>query len=253
MLIVDVLKPHFKSLNNSKLQTLAKAITCVACGLRVSHLIDVAAIDQHKAKQLLLALKKLPQCRNLALLQFKDRFSFICHSELLDQHVKSTLQYPDQLAFIAVDDKEPRFTEIPLCLTTWIRDKLCLPHAVYYSPIVPTFMVALTGWLLEYPIIYTTHLPTDDPEGELDEWEVRTNCLGGRPLQLTKVYLNHTDDTHLLMSFSSLGIQDTSYYIQPFELKLKQRLVNAQKKCNWLKGYHITIAFEQIKLDRFAL
>ncbi|KAI8365810.1 hypothetical protein EDC96DRAFT_508903 [Choanephora cucurbitarum] len=252
MLIVDVLKPYFKSLNNSKLHLLAKAIACVACGLRVSHLIDVAAIDQHKAKQLLLALKKLPQCRTIALLQFKDRFSFICHSELLDQHVKSTLQNPDQLAFIAVEGKEPQPTEMPTCLTTWIRDKLCLSNAIYYSPIVPTFMVALTGWLLEYPIIYTTHLSTDDPEGELDEWEVRTNCLGNQPLQLTKVYLSHPDDIHLLMSFSSLAIQTTSY-IGPFELKLKQRLVDAQKKFHWLRGYHINIAFEQIKLDRFAL
>ncbi|KAI8092356.1 uncharacterized protein B0P05DRAFT_583611 [Gilbertella persicaria] len=252
MLIFDVLKPHFKSLNNTKLTSLAKAeaITCVAYGLRASHLIDIAYIDQDKANQLLRALRKLPECRSLVLLQFKDRFTFICHSERLSQHIKTTLKQPDQFTFVAVEGKEPRPIEFPNGLVAWIK-KLQLSKHTYYSPIVPTCMVALTGWLLDYPVIYTTHLDTDSSEDELDEWETRTNCLGGQTLNLVQVFLTSQDDSHMLLSFSyTPGVQPL---IEPFKLKMEQRLVDAQARSDWLIHYHINMTLGHMKLDRFAL
>jgi hypothetical protein len=137
-------------------------------------------------------------------------------------------------------------------LIAWLQDKL-LPFLAstntnYYSPAVPTFMVALTGWALEYPVIYTTHLITDDPEGELDEWEVRPNCLGSRALNVTQVWVQD----HMLLSFScpcSLFNDTMEHHLK---FKIDQRLAQAPIWADWLSNKCV-IKREQIKLDRFAL
>jgi hypothetical protein len=142
-------------------------------------------------------------------------------------------------------------------LITWSENKL-LPFAssqetVFYAEIIPTCMVAITGWLLEYPIIYTTHLSEDDPMDELDEWEERKNCLGGNQiLQLIQVWLLD----HMLLSFSYPCSSDINEKELTAKLKRKidQRLDDLKMKPDWL--IHCScceIRREQIKLDRFAL
>jgi hypothetical protein len=138
-------------------------------------------------------------------------------------------------------------------LIAWLQDKL-LPFLssntqyYYYSPFVPTFMVALTGWALEYPVIYTTHLITDDPEGELDEWEVRPNCLGSRTLNVIQVWIGE----HMLLSFSCPYSLYNETMEQHLKLKIDQRLDDVASSFDWLSNKCV-IKKEQIKLDRFAL
>lgn len=146
-------------------------------------------------------------------------------------------------------------------LIAWLENKL-LPFIstpqdiTFYSDIVPTCMVSLTGWLLEYPIIYTTHLSNDDAMDELDEWEERKNCLGGNQLlQLIQVWLGE----HMLLSFSYPATLSEVVKPEEKELKLKlkinQRLEDVKNVPDWLKDCHscCEIKKDQIKLDRFAL
>jgi hypothetical protein len=110
-------------------------------------------------------------------------------------------------------------------------------------------MVSITGYLLEYPIIYTTHLATDEPNDELDEWEQRTNCLS--IVHLIQVYLAD----YMLYSFS-LPVNLIDYNNSDDELlklKINHRLDDLDNKINWLKDIRCEIRREQIKLDRFAL
>jgi len=122
---------------------------------------------------------------------------------------------------------------------------------VYHSSILPTFLVAFTGWALEYPVIYTTHLITDDPEGELDEWEAKSNCLGSRTLNLVQIWVSD----HMLLSFTFLLL--TNKQQQEMENQLKSlfndRLGDINQKPDWMTDNCIELRREQVKLDRFAL
>ncbi|CAO3703406.1 unnamed protein product [Rhizopus stolonifer] len=214
-------------------------------GLRASHLIDITSLDLDQAKDLLSKLRKnSTQGQSLILLQFKDCFSFLCNKTLLRQHILSTLS-ANSLVFIAVQGREPVKTEMPAQLIYWLQEKL-LPflstaEAVFYSAVIPKCMVAITGWALEYPIIYTTHEISDGPEDELDEWEVRTNCLGNRCLEVIQCWIAD----HMLLSFSyPLCLIDSGEKItRDLELKMNKRLV--KEKCQIKKV--------QVMLDRFAI
>lgn len=111
-------------------------------------------------------------------------------------------------------------------------------------------MVAMTGWALEYPVIYTTHAISDKFDDELDEWEQRPNCLGNQPLQLVEYYLAD----HLLLSYSyPMNVIDNNEFIFQLKAKVDQRLDDLTTKPDWLLDIHCEIKREQIKLDRFAL
>ncbi|KAI8983828.1 hypothetical protein BDB01DRAFT_850481 [Pilobolus umbonatus] len=251
--IHSVLKACFKSLNDTKLHTLAKGITCVAMGIRTSHLIDIAYLDYNKAKGLLLELRKHPDGHSLLLLQFKDRFTFICHKERLHEHIKITLT-SNPWQYISVDGNTPILSEdYSIHVIHWIQDQL-LPfistHQVdYYSSILPTYMVSLTGWLLEYPIIYTTHSLEDKQDAELDEWEVKTNCLGNESLQVIQLWI----DDYMLLSYSyPLSFSFTSMDIQ-LKAKIDSRLIEINQIHPDYWNNHSNLRREHIKLDRFAL
>lgn len=124
----------------------------------------------------------------------------------------------------------------------------------FYSSILPTCMVSITGWILEYPIIYTTHVLSDKPTDELDEWEQRTNCLGNQVLQLVEYWLPLTD--HMLLSYSCPSNSMTTnedHLMQELKLKINQRIGELNPTPDWLKNTNCEIRKEQIKLDRFAL
>ncbi|CAO3699396.1 unnamed protein product [Rhizopus microsporus] len=235
--MMSILKSCFKSVNKTKLESLAQDINHVAIGSRISHLIDVCSVNMDQAKILLGIRKDLP---SLVLLQFKDRFTFVCHKKRLREYIESTLNNNVQLTFVDVQDKEPiKTNSIPSQLVYWLENQL-LPFlsnqdTLYYSPIIPTCMVAVTGYVLEYPVVYTTHLVTDDPRAELDEWEVRTNCLGNRTLQVFQVWVSN----HLLMSFSvpqGLDIDNK---------EIEHGLQTKYPTCQ--------IRSHTVKMDRFAL
>ncbi|GAA5801553.1 hypothetical protein HPULCUR_007001 [Helicostylum pulchrum] len=223
--IYSVLVPCFKSLNNTKLNSLSKAIACVALGLRTSHLLDITLLDLNQAKFLLKHLRKVK----------------------LQDH----LSVADKLIYIAVQGTEPVKLNVPPQLIYWLDQLnpfLSKPNqTVFYSDIVPTCMVSIIGWALEYPIVYTTHLPTDQPQDELDEWETRTNCLGARQLQLVQLWLAD----HMLLSYSYPIISDLDNLLD-LQAKVNHRLTSL-KNTHWLNGVCCELKREQIKLDRFAL
>lgn len=119
---------------------------------------------------------------------------------------------------------------------------------MFYSDIVPTCMVSMIGWALEYPIVYTTHVPTDQPQDQLDEWETRTNCLGARQLQLVQLWLAD----HMLLSYSYPIISDLDNLLD-VQAKVNHRLTRLKNTPDWLNGVYCEVKREQIKLDRFAL
>ena len=143
----------------------------------------------------------------------------------------------------------------PRQLIAWLENKL-VPFvssrdAVLYTPILPTCMVAITGWALDYPIIYTTHLDTDTWDDAFDEWEVRTNCLSNQPLYLVELYLSD----HMLLSYSCPVSMTTNMETIATQSKqiVNDRLDSLHAKPDWLKGISCELRREQIKLDRFAL
>lgn len=131
----------------------------------------------------------------------------------------------------------------------WLKDRL-LPflsssETVFYSSVVPTCMVAITGWILEYPVIYTTHLSMDSPEDELDEWEIRTNCLGNRCLQVIQVWMSN----HMLLSFSyPVSLIDNQEIL---ENDIKHKINKRSIGYDWLKSCQIKK--HQVSLERFAI
>ncbi|KAI8991236.1 hypothetical protein BDF20DRAFT_843499 [Mycotypha africana] len=273
-------KPCFQSItNHAKIKVLSKGIACVALGLRVSHLIDIAHLNLDQAQQLSRNLQKIPMCRETILLvQFKDRFTFVCNKKRMKEHYEETmLLHPHALTFIAVEGKEPvQHKEAPAHVVHWLSQKLYpqLTKEVCYFDKVPPFMVALNGWFLEYPVIYTTHSIHDDPEGELDEWEVKPNCLGGRTLHVIRPCIqdivffddDHSSNEDALFSFScpegTLDRQHLELMKQNLKLKIDQRLddldrlskdVVKRNSNNHNKKWTCQIQVENVSLDRFAL
>ncbi|KAI7867376.1 hypothetical protein BDF14DRAFT_680068 [Spinellus fusiger] len=135
-------------------------------------------------------------------------------------------------------------------------------------------MVALTGWVLEYPTIYTTHEATDTLDSELDEWEVRNNCLGGCPLTVIRVWLTGLSHgplagtqssqekkqekratlqhhEHHLMSFSC----PTSLWDEEQALAVCNTLMDRVSGSShpWMKGLSVYTTKEHVLLDRVAL
>lgn len=109
-------------------------------------------------------------------------------------------------------------------------------------------MVSLIGWLLEYPIIYTTHLASDQPTSQLDEWEQRTNCLGGRYLSLVQLWLSD----HMLLSYSYPIMEEFVHQPQSLQDQVNKRIQELNQQPTWLVS-DCTLHTQRIKLDRFAL
>ena len=137
-------------------------------------------------------------------------------------------------------------------------------------------MVVLTGFLLEYPIMYMTHSETDQVDQELDEWEMVPNCLGDRQLLLVRVWLHQPKafwQDYMLLSYScpseklidfpeqdpttrsSVTITTPEEVIRGFETKFQARLHQLQQKENsgFTKDTQLEISREYVKLDRVAL
>lgn len=147
----------------------------------------------------------------------------------------------------------------------WIH-RLETPDVFHQVDIVPTCMVALTGWLLEYPVIYLTHDEGDPYDLELDEWEVRPNSLGDERLHLFQISVDHLyDDTEgeyslILVSFTCPDrivrlVSDTSVekIVQDCQARYQARLCGAQKTDAIPSRACVRVTAEQVTMDRVAL
>ncbi|KAI9318159.1 hypothetical protein BX666DRAFT_1935429 [Dichotomocladium elegans] len=266
--IGQALRVCFKStqLPPSSLNSLVKGLTCVALGLRPAHLIDVCHVSSNQSQILIAQLHKHRFGKILAVMHFKDRYTFVCHKSLLQEHVNATLSSPDRWRYIDIRGKQgpPRQRTCPAVLLYWLQERLLpqLQRHYCYFDVVPCYMVVLTGWFLEYPVLYCSH--DDDTEGgtpaaslvdhELDEWEVRPNCLGDRPLCLVQIWIHRLfdddgDRPHLLLSFTYPDEMDLpDPVVQNLAAKYKNRLESKNSHSPW-----VDLRLQHITLDRVAL
>lgn len=116
-------------------------------------------------------------------------------------------------------------------------------------------MVALTGWALEYPVIYQTHDPDEATlDLELDEWEVRPNCLGSIRLNVVRVWLRfHTNFADYLIASFSYPDDPAQVDLAALQEKFQQRLIEAKKKSKHFEKASIQLTTEQVTMDTVAL
>ncbi|ORZ00129.1 hypothetical protein BCR43DRAFT_484720 [Syncephalastrum racemosum] len=234
--------------------------------IRAAHLIDVAYVSPSRARALLDLLRKHPHGQHLIVLQFRDRYTFLCHARRLQAHVQQTLQAPDQWIYVDVLGRGPPAQKTcPPVLLEWIR-RLETPDVFHQVDLVPTCMVALTGWLLEYPVIYLTHDEGDHFDLELDEWETRPNSLGDERLNLFQISVDHLyDDTEgeyslKLVSFTCPDrilrlVSDTSAkkIVENCQERYQARLREAQQTDAIPSRACVRVTAEQVTMDRVAL
>ncbi|RUS22395.1 hypothetical protein BC937DRAFT_89443 [Endogone sp. FLAS-F59071] len=177
---------------------------------RVSYLVDVAYLTLESVTQLARTLREHSRCQMLCALQFGDRYTFICHRHLLASHIKVFLRSANgDCSTIATEDIGPIFIDVsealavpsrsstaPISLHTFISATLRLfvynsSETVLFITDLPLCLIALTGWILEYPIIY---IQNEEQEGERGEWQSRSNCLGN--VRLTVVRLKLLGGSH---------------------------------------------------------
>jgi hypothetical protein len=113
---------------------------------------------------------------------------------------------------------------------------------------LPCFMVVLTGWLLEYPVMYVCH----QEDEILDEWEPRLNCLGNQPLEWIKLQI---DESHTLLSFTYPAqlfsdSKEQQNILDQVRTKFSQRV--AQPCASW-PAMNLKVTQETVTLDRVAL
>ncbi|CAG8560427.1 5209_t:CDS:2 [Paraglomus brasilianum] len=180
---------------------LLKDILAVATGIRSSTLVDIVFLTSEDARDL---NSKLEDVKNisahcLCVVQFADSHTFICNSTLLGQR----LDAKESLAFVNVNKamKIPQLGTFPPDLYSFIFDELDPflsstrdSSSILAIPSMPKCMVSISGWLLEYPVIYFQ----DDVEDD------RGNCLGNVDLRVCSVYLGkqNSETSYKLLSFS---------------------------------------------------
>lgn len=152
----------------------------------------------------------------------------------------------------------------PPVLINWLQQRL-LPflkqhdNPFFLSNMVPYYMVALTGWLLEYPIIYCSHdedanETTDNLDHEWDSWQVRHNCLGDRPLCLVRVWIIHPHYKTMLLSFTYPKELTIANPVDMIQSKYQHRLQIAHAdSLEFIRGAHVDVSHETVTLDRIAL
>ncbi|KAI8329317.1 hypothetical protein BC941DRAFT_443225 [Chlamydoabsidia padenii] len=260
--IFSTVKSCFKhtKLTPAALSSLAQSLYFVALGIRATQLIDYY-IPPTQAKQLVKKLRQHVGCTEMILLQFSDRYTFIGHRQRLLEHYQA--YSVDGGLYVDVQGKTPvKLTQAPVDFDRFITQQLgpYLTREIKSEDdtrmvvsTLPCFMVALTGWLLEYPVVYVCH----QVDEVLDEWEPRTNCLGNLNLEWIKLQilmvepgqqqkqqqhyplLSFTCPSHLL---SEATQQDR--LVSQVRMKFSSRLSTSMS---------LVLAQETVCLDRVAL
>lgn len=134
-------------------------------------------------------------------------------------------------------------------------------EALFISTL-PSFMISLTGWLLEYPMIYVCHKLNEEI---LDEWEPKKNCLGNIPLIWIRIDIDNDNDNnhhhdHITTTTTSNHLHSLLRFTYPFcvlpEQCDQQQLFEQLKKKysdRLIKPYKLIINQEIITLDRVAM
>ncbi|KAI9308226.1 hypothetical protein BJ944DRAFT_260644 [Cunninghamella echinulata] len=239
-------------LSPSTLSTLSQNIYFIAKGFRASLLIDYY-LNEKQAKALVDNLRQKKECQELLLLQFTDRFTFIGHRSRLKEHYKSF-----EGIYVDIQGENPILLEtIPEDVQQFIKTKLGPflfnddKENILLISTLPSFMVSVTGWLLEYPIIYVCHHLNEEI---IDEWEPKKNCLGNRPLVWIRLDIKEKNQHgHSLLRFTYpvciLPTQhDQQQLFEQLKMKYTSRLLSSSSP-----AYQLNIIQEIISLDRVAI
>ncbi|KAG9294081.1 hypothetical protein G9A89_000512, partial [Geosiphon pyriformis] len=65
---------------------------------------------------------------------------------------------------------------------------------VFYFELTPMCMVSITGWLLEYPVIYVQDIYVQENNLGDESVSITGNCLGNEPLKICKLYLKNVSE-----------------------------------------------------------
>ncbi|CAO3626015.1 unnamed protein product [Cunninghamella echinulata] len=239
----------------STLSTLSQNIYFIAKGFRATLLIDYY-LNEKQAKTLIDNLRQKKECQELLLLQFTDIFTFIGHRSRLKEHYKNFEGY-----YVDIQGENPILLEtIPEDVQQFIRTKLepflfnnDKEENTLLISTLPSFMVSVTGWLLEYPIIYVCHHLNEEI---IDEWEPKKNCLGNRPLVWIRLDIKekghqHQHEHSLLRFTYPVCIlpkqHDQQQLFEQLKMKYTSRLLLSSP------SYQLNIIQEIISLDRVAI
>ncbi|ORZ18504.1 hypothetical protein BCR42DRAFT_449684 [Absidia repens] len=258
--VLSTVKICFKhtKLSSSVLSALAQSLCFVALGFRASQLIDYH-LTPTQANILITKLKQHENCRSLVLLQFSDRYTFICHRQRLRTHY---LEYINGFTGYYVDVQgtipckmngapEDMNRFMMQELGPYLESQASNDNDALMVPTLPCFMVCLTGWLLEYPVIYVCH----QVDEIMDEWEPRLNCLGNHPLEWIKLQINCQQQQHPLLSFTYptqlfSDKKEQKELLEQVQMKFCQRVANP---CASSPAMELIVTQETVSLDRVAL
>ncbi|CAO3609514.1 unnamed protein product [Cunninghamella blakesleeana] len=260
--IENCVKESFQrtKLSPNTLSILSQNIYFITIGFRATLLIDYY-LEEKQAKLLISKLKQNKGCQQLLLLQFTDRFTFLGHRTRLIEHYNNFHGY-----YVDIQGDQPILLErMPEDLQQFLKNQLDPflfsknnKESLFIS-FLPSFMISLTGWLLEYPIIYVCHQLNQEI---LDEWEPKKNCLGNIPLVWIRIDVDnnnnnnnnnhdhstkHTNHSLLRFTYPSCILPEQHDQQQLFEqlkTKYSSRLI---------KPYELNIQQEIITLDRVAM
>ncbi|KAJ2957850.1 hypothetical protein NQZ79_g6504 [Umbelopsis isabellina] len=172
--------------------------------IRVAHLVDVAFLTNKDVSDLMRGLEAFG---DICVLHIGNDYTFICHRQLLRNHLAGYKEMANPPPYyVCIDEalQAPTMQNSCAPLYAFIRDQLqpflSSEDRFFHFENTPACMISLTGWLLEYPVIYV-----QSGEGFLPEWKLPAgNSLSGISLIVFEVGIRFDQESrlHRMMSFS---------------------------------------------------
>ncbi|KAH8556022.1 hypothetical protein BGW37DRAFT_479529 [Umbelopsis sp. PMI_123] len=223
----------------------------------ISHLVDVAYLKVEQALELHHRLQLLPICQHLYIIHIGNEYTFICHRRLLELHVANYDGHPPYYVCIDETLQSPSLQEFCPPLTQMIRNKLkpvlSRPDNIFIINSIPSCMISLTGWLLEYPVVYIQ--TTENEEDASTAWRPASgNALSGVPLTVFTVVIRFGQErihNHRMLSFSYPTMLFTESQAQTMQTNMSSMI---QRRCEfWSSDIYFEIMITHESLDRVAM
>ncbi|KAI9287860.1 hypothetical protein BC943DRAFT_318986 [Umbelopsis sp. AD052] len=244
-----------KSLRRKTVSSLAKDIAIVAAGIRIAHLVDVAYLKREEASELQHQLQSLPICQSLYIIHIGNEYTFICHRRLLEHQVTHC---HDRRYYVCIDEAlrgptlQSHCTPLAQFIHHQLKPALSGPDSLLTIDPIPSFMISLTGWLLEYPVIYVQSVPDED-DASLEWRPASGNALSGVPLTVVTVGIGFGQERHdhRMLSFSYPNLLFNEQQYQVIHNNLSTMI---QSRCEASSSdIYFEIIITQETLDRVAM
>ncbi|KAG2173961.1 hypothetical protein INT44_000074 [Umbelopsis vinacea] len=133
-----------------------------------------------------------------------------------------------------------------------LKPALSGPDSLLTIDPIPSFMISLTGWLLEYPVIYVQSVPDED-DASLEWRPASGNALSGVPLTVVAVGIGFGQERHdhRMLSFSYPSLLFNEQQHQVIHNNLSTMI---QSRCEASSSdIYFEIIITQETLDRVAM